>query len=418
MSANEEVASFGRAKSLQGRTEMETAPTPFPSAERGQEEVWAELNEKLARNLPPERNWASYASQAHEFAKRVFALPEAIDSYAIEFYREIYPGVLEMSQQAVRMIGSLLNAADPYGFITTGGTEANLLAVRLARNLGAVERPQLIVPLTRHYSFDLGAELFGVELAVAPLDGDDRLDAAAAAALVNENTVGIVCTAPEMFLGRLDPVAEIAAIAERHDLYMHVDAAIGGFMLPFLERLGRPIPPFDFRHPAVCSMTVDPHKLGMCPKPAGALILRDRSLLDRGIDLERVTIDTLVASGRPGAATAAVWAMIQHLGEEGYMRMVADQMALVDLIAETVSELPGMRLLVPPETNIVCFTGDDEERLEAISRELWRRRWAVPLNMLPGSGERHFRIFVHPLKRRAAAEELLADLAAAVEASG
>ncbi|OJU83275.1 MAG: hypothetical protein BGO11_06145 [Solirubrobacterales bacterium 70-9] len=152
----------------------------------------------------------------------------------------------------------------------------------------------------------------------------------------------------------------------------------------------------------------------MCPRPAGALILRDRSVLDRGIDLERVTIDTLVASGRPGAATAAVWSMIQHLGTDGYMERVRHQMGIVELIAETVKTIPGMRLLVEPETNILCFTTGDEVEMQAISRELWARQWAVPLNPLVPTGLQHLRVYVHPLKERSTAQEFLADLAEAV----
>ncbi len=411
MAANEEVASLGRGKALRKRPVMGVGQIDFPETGSPEAKVWGELQDKLADNLPAQRNWATYGSQAHDFGKRVYAVPEAIDSYAIEFYREMYPGVLEMSQESVRMIGSLLNADDPHGFITTGGTEANLLSVRLARNLGGVDSPEIIIPETRHYSFDLASELFDVKLRLIPVNEDRSLELDAVPDLLNANTVGIVCSTPEMFMGSIDPVEEVARIAAENDLYMHVDAAIGGFMLPFLERLGRDIPAWDFRHPAVMSMTVDPHKLGMCPKPAGGLMLRSRDLLERGIDLDQVAIDTLVASGRPGAATAAVWAMLKHLGADGYTDAVRHQMELVELIAKTVKTIPGMRLLRDPDTNIVCFTTGDDEEMGAISQLLWQRRWAVPLNPLRPSGIQHLRMYVHPLKERASAQAFLADLA-------
>lgn len=411
MTANKEVAAFGRGKVVEGRVRMQAPPTPFPEQGMDATEVLARVGEKLEKNLDPQRNWVTYGPQSHPLAKQIYAIPEAIDSYAIEFYRDIYPGILDMSHESVRMIGSLLGAEDPAGFITTGGTEANLLAMRLARNLGRRERPEVIVPRSRHYSFDLAAELFGITLRILEVDEEYRPRVEELESLITANTVALVCSAPEAALGGIDPVSAFDEVAGRHGLYLHVDCAVGGFLLPFMRRLGRDIPPFDFALPNVRSITVDPHKLGLCARPAGAIMFRDLTVLEPGVDLDKVVIDTLTASGRPGSATAAVWGMIRHLGAAGYTDLVAHQLALVDLLVEGITALDGMRLVKPPQCNIIGFTTDDNDEMGRLSGELWQRGFAVPLNPLPPYAGKHLRLYVHPLKRRESAEDLVAAVA-------
>jgi tyrosine decarboxylase / aspartate 1-decarboxylase len=409
MGAVKEVASFGKSKSLEGRAGMAVPPTPFPEVGRPEDVVWNDVHTKLEKNVDPQKNWVTYGVEAHPFAKKVFGIPAAIDTYAVEFYRDLYPGIFEMGQEAVRMIGSLLHASNPAGFITTGGTEANLMAMRLARNLGKKAKPEVIVPLSRHYSFDLAAELFGLTLRVVDVDGCYRADVDGLRDLVSENTVALVCSTPNANVGAIDPVEKFAHIAEEHGLYFHVDAAIGGFLLPFMSRLGRQIPPFDFRVPAVMSMTVDPHKLGLCPRPSGGFILRDMSLLEAGVELDNVVIDTLTASGRPGSATAAVWALIKHLGMEGYTEIVRHQLNLVDMLVDGVQSINGLRLVLAPETNIVCVTSDDVD-ISEVSTALLQKGYMIPLNPLPPFRGKHLRLYVHPLKETMSVEMVLRDL--------
>ena len=190
-------------------------------------------------------------------------------------------------------------------------------------------------------------------------------------------------------------------------LYLHVDCAVGGFLLPFMRRLGRDIPEFDFTLPNVRSITVDPHKLGLCTRPAGGIMFRDVGVLEPGVDLDKVVIDTLTASGRPGSATAAVWGMIKHFGASGYTDLVAHQLSLVDLLVEGVTAIEGMRTVRAPQCNIIGFTTGDDEEMSALSGELWERGFAVPLNPLPPYSGKHLRVYVHPLKRRDSAEDLV-----------
>lgn len=389
---------------------MLVPPMLFPSTGLPEEEVLRLVEEKLEKNLPPEKNWTTYGPEAHPFAKKVFANSRAIDTYSVEFYRDIYPGIHEMAQASVRMIGALLNASDPAGYITTGGTEANLMAIRLARNLAGIDEPEFIVPVSRHYTFDLAAELFNVKLRLVDVNEDYSPRVDQVEDLINERTVALVCSAPEAHLGGIDPVAEFARIAQAHNIYLHVDAAVGGFILPFMRMLGFTVPDFDFTVDGVMSMTADPHKLGLCPRPSGALIVRDAELLERAIPIDKVVIDTLTASGRPGSSTAAVWALMKHLGAEGYCDLVRMQLETTKLLAEGVETIEGLRLLRQPACNIVCFTSEDDRDLGGVSRGLWKRGYAIPLNTLFPYPTQYMRLYVHPLKTKEAAERLLTDL--------
>ena len=391
------------------RAKQRIPPTAFPEEGLSKDEVLQEVLRRLNKNVPPEKNWMVYGPQAHPFAKEVFGIPEAIDTYAVEFYRELYPGILEMSQESVRMIGSLLGASDPAGFITTGGTEANLMAIRLARNLAKKPRPEFIVPYSRHYTFNLASELFNVKIRIVEVNEDYTPRMEQVEGLINENTVALVCSAPEASTGGIDPVAEFARIAEEKGLYLHVDAAVGGFMLPFMRMLGRDVPAFDFSLPPVVSMTVDPHKLGLSTRPSGAFLLRDNSYLEAAVPIQEVMIDTLTASGRPGSATAAVWAMIKHLGRAGYVKLVKHQMEMTKMLSDGIREMKGLRLLKEPQCNIIVFTSDEDD-LEKVAQQLWAKGWAIALDPLLPFDTKLMRIYVHPLKSRSSVEALLRDL--------
>jgi tyrosine decarboxylase/aspartate 1-decarboxylase len=389
---------------------MKKRPTPFPKTGISEGEVLEAVRSRLKKNVDPQRNWAQFGPQAHPFAKKVFSIPEGLDSYAVEWASDIFPGILEMSQEAVRMIGALLGARNPAGFITTGGTEANLMAIRLARNLAKKSRPEFIVPYSRHYSFDLAEELFGVKMRTVEVNQDYSPKMEKVQKLINKNTVALVCAAPEGNLGGIDPVEQFSEIAEENDLYFHVDSAVGGFLLPFMRKLGYNIPSFDFSLRSVCSMTADPHKLGLCVRPAGGFIVRDVSFFERAVDIKRLQIDTIVASGRPGSAAAAVWALIKHLGTNGYTQLVRHTIEITRMLADRVRQIDGLSLLREPQTNMVCFTSDNPVVIQKVAKRLWAKGYAFPLTQLSPYKTMYIRFYVHPLKETTSATALIGDL--------
>ena len=218
-------------------------PLDFPEHGSPEADVLAEVEARMSKDpYPVERNFGvSYVGPPHEIAERI--RPLAAGSFFVEWARDMNPGADLFEKEAVRMLGSLLGHRDAVGFITSGGTESNLLALRLARNLGSKSEPEVVLPTTAHYSFRLGAELLGLRLREVDVDDAMRPDMGQVERLVNGNTVALVCSAPEGNFGQLDPVEEFADLAQRKGLYLHVDAAFGGFALPFLRELGYPIPP-------------------------------------------------------------------------------------------------------------------------------------------------------------------------------
>ncbi|MFA1610527.1 tyrosine decarboxylase MfnA [Halobellus rubicundus] len=207
--------------------------------------------------------------------------------------------------------------AAPHGYVTSGGTEANIQAVRSARERRGVANPNLVVPESAHFSFTKAADLLEVELRSVPTDADHRADVEAVAAAVDEETVLVVGVAGSTEYGRVDPIPEIAAVAHDAGAYCHVDAAWGGFLLPFTDH------EWNFAHAGIDSLTIDPHKCGQAAIPAGGLLFREAAGMDAlAVDtpyLESTSQASLTGT-RSGAGVASAVAAIDALWPDGYRR--------------------------------------------------------------------------------------------------
>ena len=366
-------------------------PLDFPEHGSPEVDVLAEVEARMARDpYPVERNFGvSYVGPPHAITERV--RPLAAGSFFVEWARDMNPGADLFEKEAVRMLGSLLGHRNAVGFITSGGTESNLLALRLARNLGSKSEPEVVLPTTAHYSFRLGAELLGLRLREVDVDDAMRPDMGQVERLVNGNTVALVCSAPEGNFGQLDPVEEFADLAQRKGLYLHVDAAFGGFALPFLRELGYPISPFDFSLPGVSSMMTDGHKLGLLPVATGFFLIRDEAMLD-AIPAEFTGIHTITAT-KPGDHAVAAWSVMRRLGREGYRESAQRLMKVVDIVSNGIENIDGLRLLVRPLLAVVNFTSDRDD-VERIYLELRRRGWGATYGHDGAKGR--IRLSIHP----------------------
>jgi tyrosine decarboxylase / aspartate 1-decarboxylase len=341
-----------------GHLALATAvPTPFPEHGAPESAVLDEVRARLARNrYPNERNFAiTYSGFAHPISERVEALTRG--TFFVEWADETEIGTVSLEREAVRMVAGLLGAPEGAGVMTTGGTESNLAAMRLMRNLGRQARPRIVAPVSMHFSFRLGAELMGIELAEVEVDDATfvpRLEDVERA--ITARTVGLVCSAPAGSFGLLDPVEAFASLAARKGLPLHVDAAFGGFILPFMRELGYEIPPFDFALPGVTTMMTDGHKLGLLPIATGFLVARDPAMFET-IPTERTLIHT-TSSTKPGSRAATAWATFRHLGRDGYRRSAEHALALRDRIVAGVLAIPGMSLVAPPLITVVAFASD------------------------------------------------------------
>ena len=304
-----------------------------------------------------------------------------------------FPSLRTMQADVVGMVSDLLHGGpDAAGFMTSGGTESILMAVKAARTRGrtrGVVAPEMVLPTSAHAAFEKGAEYFGVKSVRVPVRGDFRADPATMAAATTPNTMLLVASAPSYPQGVIDPVAEIAALAQQRDINCHVDACMGGITLPMLERLGRPIPPFDFRVPGVTSMSVDLHKYGYTAKGASVIVHRSKELRKHQTFVTDKWLGGLYASSgilgtKSGGPIAAAWAVMRYLGEEGYLRLTRTALEATEALIAGLRGLPGARVLGEPEATLVAFSFDDAD-VFAVGDGLAQRGWVLDQQQPPPS---------------------------------
>jgi len=305
-----------------------------------------------------------------------------------------YQRVAALEDRAVDLLGRVTGLADPAGYVTSGGTEANVQAVRIARNRVETDDPNVVAPQSAHFSFWKAADLLDVELRTVPLS-NYRADVDAVADVVDDDTVAVVGVAGTTEYGRVDPIPALADLAADADALCHVDAAWGGFYLPFTDH------DWGFDAAAVDTMTIDPHKAGRAAVPAGGLLARSSALLDElAIDTPYLesTSQVSLTGTRSGAGVASAVAAIEALWREGYRdqyrRAMEDARWLADALADRGYDV------VDPELPLVA--GDVSVSLVEQLRE---RGWRVAT-----TASDELRIVCMPHVTRSILRSFVADL--------
>ncbi len=277
-----------------------------------------------------------------------------------------YQEIADLERRAVELLGDIVDLPQPEGFISSGGTEANIQAVRAARNRSSTATPNVVAPESVHFSFSKAADVLGVELRTVPVDSDYRADVAAVAAAADRETVLIVGVAGTTEHGRVDPIPELTEIAADVDASMHVDAAWGGFALPFTDQA------WNFADAPIDTMTIDPHKLGQAVVPAGGFLVRDAATLDAlAVEtpyLESTSQATLTGT-RSGAGVASAVAAIEALWPDGYRRQFERSMADAEWLTEALADR-GFETVEP--TLPLVAARIPEPLFEALRAEGWR----------------------------------------------
>jgi tyrosine decarboxylase/aspartate 1-decarboxylase len=287
----------------------------------------------------------------------------------------IFKGTRELEGKLIRMLGELLNKQDAVGYICSGGTEANIQGIRAARNLKRkdVKRDaNIIIPKTAHFSFEKIGDILGVEIRRAGIDEDYRVDIGEVERLIDSNTVAIVGIAGTTELGQIDPIEDLSDLAIESQVELHVDAAFGGLVIPFMDE---PYP-FDFRNDGVSSITIDPHKMGMATIPAGGILYRSVEYLQSlEIETPYLTSKTqfTLTGTRPGTGVASAYAVLNALGFNGMKKIVKKCMRNTRMLVEEMEQL-GFEPVIEPVMNVVSFK---TEKSEEIKRELYRRKWVI-----------------------------------------
>ena len=330
-----------------------------------------------------------------------------------------FPSLRRMETEVLSMVADLLHGPDAVGSMTTGGTESILMAVKTAREFAAntrgISQPEMILPDSVHPAFHKAAHYFNVKPVVVPVGADYRADVAAMRAAITPNTILLVGSAPSYPQGVVDPIPEIAALAEEHGLLCHVDACLGGMLLPFFVKLGQPLPAFDFAVPGVTSMSCDLHKYGYAAKGASTVLYRSRALRRHQFVVYTDWSGGLYGSPsmtgtRAGGPIGAAWAVLNYLGESGYLRMARQTLDTVQALVAGVRAIPGLAVLGEPDMSVFSFATTDASDIYRVGDEMDARGWHLDRQQRPPS--LHMMITA---AHTGLAPQILADLAAATD---
>jgi sphinganine-1-phosphate aldolase len=419
--------------SLMGELESSVKPykDQFPSYSQIPEEGCARANilaelEQLRRK--EESRWKEgfvsgavyHGDEGHiDFLNQVYA----INSQSNPLHSDVWPSTAKFEAEIVAMTASMLGAArtndDICGTVSSGGTESILLAMKTyrdrARERQAITAPEMIIPSSAHAAFDKAAEYFNIKPIHIPVGPDYRADVNAARQAITKNTIALVGSAPCFPHGVVDPIAELSELALGKGIGFHTDACLGGFVLPWAEKLGYPVPPFDFRLPGVTSVSADTHKYGYAPKGTSVLLYR-------GLELRRYQYYTATdwpggiyfsptfAGSRPGALSAGCWAALLSIGEQGYLQATRKILETADRIKKGIAQIPGLHILGDPLW-VIAFTSKKLD-IYKVMDQMTKRRWS--LNGLHRPPALHLCVTLRHTQP-GVAERFLADLGEAVE---
>ncbi|BAI60471.1 L-tyrosine decarboxylase [Methanocella paludicola SANAE] len=360
-----------------------------------------ELKGACARNVPYERVLSSMCTTPHPIA--IKAHKEFIVSNLGD--PRLFPGTASLEHACIGMLGELLHLPSAVGYITTGGTESNIQALRTARQLKHVDpgKANIVLPESAHYSFDKAAQMLGVSLRRTPLDDEMKADMDAMAGLVDKNTIALVAVAGTTEFGQVDPIPAISKLALDENIFLHVDAAFGGFVIPFMKDPSKYR--FDFELPGVMSIAIDPHKMGMSTIPSGGLLYRDeRHMKSLEISAQYLTsqVQSSLAGTRTGASAAATYAVMRHLGMDGYRRVVSECMDNTMFLRDSLVDM-DIELALEPIMNIVTAKLPDAQ---STRKKLCDMGWFVSTTSRPEA----LRMVVMPHVTRDVIEAFMADL--------
>jgi len=304
----------------------------------------------------------------------------------------LHPSVRTYERDVVDFTLSLFSAPKgAAGTVTTGGSESIALALKTARDrareLKGITAPEIIVPQSGYAVFDKLSQMLGIKVIRMTDSPGARADVAGMARAITANTILLVASAPPYPLCTIDPVAEIAALAEAQGLWCHVDACVGGFMLPFARMLGQDTPDFDFALPGVTSISADLHKYGYAYRGCSVLCLRDKGLEQwQGFATEAwnggAYFSKTITGSRNAGAVASAWAVMRYLGVDGYMRITGQIIAMREAFLDGIRSMEGLEVIGTPQGPHFAFAAPGFDIL-SIAGALMDRGWGINLGVRP-----------------------------------
>jgi tyrosine decarboxylase/aspartate 1-decarboxylase len=364
------------------------------------EDIKSALQQAKSKDISYEKVLSSMCTYPHPVAveaHRIF-IESNMGDYGL------FMGTYELEKSVLTMLGDLLHNSHPYGYLTTGGTESNIQAVRAMRNAcKSIKDPNIIVSGSAHFSFDKIADILKINVRKARILPDLVVDTEDVLSLIDKNTVGLVGIAGSTEFGQVDPISELSKIAIDNDLPLHIDAAFGGFLLPFLPSHV----PFDFSLHGVTSIAIDPHKMGLSTIPSGALLFREEKMMELlKVDTPYLTISSqcTLTGTRSGASVAGTYAVMKHLGKEGYQQVVNKCMKLTNLLLDETKNI-GVKPVIDPVMNIVALSVEEPKKIrtELATQFGWqvsvtKQPSSIRLVVMPHMTEENILAFVRDLK--------------------
>jgi sphinganine-1-phosphate aldolase len=366
-----------------------SSATSLPEQGRPQAEVLAELK--------------SYGAQdpdykANRLWSLVYYLGEEHDAFLGEAYQAFssanglnptaFKSLKRFETEIIAAVAELFHGTpEVCGVVTSGGTESCLLAVKtyrdMARSQRGVRRPEMVLPVTAHVAWFKAAEYFNVKVRLLPLDAQLHADVRKLPGLVNRNTVMILGSAPEYPHGSIDPIAAMGAMAQARGVPLHVDACVGGFILPFMAMNGRELPLWDYRVPGVTSISADIHKYGFAAKGASTITYRNLDYLRHQMFVYEdwpggVFASPALLGTRPGGAYAAAWAAMQHFGQSGYRALAAQTLQAFDSMREGIGAMPELYVMGEPTGPLLAYGSRDAAvNIFAVGDQMDAKGWTV-----------------------------------------
>lgn len=397
------------------------ARTALPSTGRPHDDILADLRQ-LAAGDPDYAGGRVWSLVYYLGEEHTRFLQQAYGSFfsANGLNPTAFKSLKRLETEVIEITASLLHGPDTtVGVVTSGGTESCLLAVKTyrdhARATRGVTRPEMVLPVTAHVAWGKGAEYFGVKPVYAPLGPDLRVDVRAVRRRMNRNTVMILGSAPDYPHGMIDPIDELGALGQRRRVPVHVDACVGGYLLPFIEKLGHPLPRWDYRVPGVTSISADTHKYGFAAKGASTITYRSLDLLEHQMYVDPdwpggVFASPALLGTRPGGAYAAAWAALQALGEDGYLDLTARILDATWALRRGIADIEGIEILGDPRASLLAYRSTDPDLdIFAVGDQLEARGWHVDRVQRPDA----LHAMVTP-GHAAVVDDYLADLREAV----
>lgn len=287
----------------------------------------------------------------------------------------LFPGTKEIENRFLDFILNLLHAPkNATAQVLSGGTEGNITAMWIAKQITG--KKEIIIPESAHFSFQKIASLMDMKLVTLPLNKNFTSNPSDIEKKLSKDTAAVVGVAGSTELGAIDPIPQISEVCNDNDIFLHVDAAFGGFVIPFLKKLNYDVFDFDFKLKGVSTISIDSHKMGYAAIPLGTLVIRDKSWLEE-ISVKSHCIDSEIQAGilgtRSGGPVAAGYAVTKYLGEDGYKTLVKNCMDLTHYTVKRLNEI-GLPPIIAPTMNVI---GIKIKNIEKIVKKLSKYGWKV-----------------------------------------